>query len=58
MQHRPQITTSLSELIRQLEALIDNYDPKNIQYSDGLSGYIKGLKQARHLAKNLLNKEL
>ncbi len=51
-------TTSLSELIDQLDAIIANYDPKNVQYSDGLSGYLRGLKQAKHLAQNLLNQEL
>jgi len=54
----PKTTTSLSELIDQLDAVIANYDPKNVQYSDGLSGYLKGLKQAKYLAQNLLNKEL
>jgi hypothetical protein len=51
-------TTSLSELIDQLDAVIANYEPKNLYYSDGLRGYVKGLKQARHLAQNLLNREL
>jgi hypothetical protein len=54
----PKMTASLSELIDQLDAIIANYDPKNIQYSDGLSGYLKGLKQAKHLAENLIDKEL
>lgn len=51
-------TNSLSELIDQLDAIIANYDPKNVQYSDGLSGYLRGLKQAKHLAQNLINQEL
>jgi len=54
----PKMTASLSELIDQLDAIVANYDPKNVQYSDGLSGYLKGLKQAKYLAQNLLNKEL
>lgn len=50
--------TSLSELIQQLTKLIDNYQPHQMNYSDGLRGYVNGLKEARHLAENLLNKEL
>lgn len=50
--------TSLSELLSQLDKLIDNYEPVKYEYSDGVRGYVKGLKQARHLAQNLLNNEL
>ena len=51
-------TTSLSELIDQLTALISNYDGRNTQLSDGLRGYIQGLREARHLAQNLHDREL
>lgn len=51
-------TTSLSELIEQLDKLISLYEPHKLQYSDGLRGYVSGLREARHLAQNLLNKEL
>lgn len=51
-------TTSLSELIDQLTAIIANYDARNSQLSDGLRGYIQGLREARHLAQNLHDREL
>jgi len=50
-------TTSLYELIEQLDKLIVQHS-QNLSYSDGLRGYVNGLKEARHLAQNLLNKEL
>ena len=52
------VTTSLSELIEQLDTLINAYKPHQLNYSDGTRGYVNGLKEARHLAQNLLNKEL
>ena len=51
-------TTSLFELIDQLTALISNYDGRNTELSDGLRGYIQGLREARHLAQNLQDREL
>jgi hypothetical protein len=51
-------TGSLSELIDQIDAIVANYPIKNVNLSDGLRNYLNGLKQARHLAQNLLNKEL
>jgi hypothetical protein len=51
-------TTCLSDLISQLNALIANYEGRNSQLSDGLRGYIQGLKEARHLAQNLHDREL
>jgi len=51
-------TTSLFELIEQLEKLIAKHSTQALSYSDGLRGYVNGLKEARHLAQNLLNKEL
>ena len=51
-------TTCLFELITQLNALIANYEGRNSQLSDGLRGYIQGLKEARHLAQNLHDREL
>jgi hypothetical protein len=51
-------TTSLSDLIIQLNALIANYEGRNSQLSDGLRGYIQGLREARHLAQNLHDREL
>jgi hypothetical protein len=49
---------SLKTLIDQLDAIAANYEPKNVQMSDGLRNYLRGLRQARHLAQNLLDKEL
>lgn len=54
--HNP--TTSLSELIAQLDSILDKYPRSNIQLSDGLRNYLNGIRQARHLAENLLNREL
>ncbi len=51
-------TTSLSELIEQLDAIVGQYPEKNVNMSDGLRNYLNGIKQARHLAQNLLNREL
>jgi hypothetical protein len=51
-------TTCLSDLITQLSALIANYEGRNSQLSDGLRGYIQGLREARHLAQNLHDREL
>jgi len=52
------VTTSLSELIEQLDKIIEVYKPHQLNYSDGTRGYVNGLKEARHLAQNLLNREL
>jgi len=55
---RATVTTSLSELIEQLDAILSKYPEKNVQMSDGLRNYLNGIRQARHLAENLLNREL
>ncbi len=49
---------SLKTLIEQLDSIASNYNEKNVQMSDGLRNYLRGLRQARHLAQNLLDKEL
>ena len=51
-------TDSLSELIDQLDTIINQYPTHNVNMSDGLRNYLNGIKQARHLAENLLNREL
>jgi exonuclease VII small subunit len=51
-------TTSLFDLIQQLDAIISSYPTENVNLSDGLRNYLNGIKQAKHLAENLLNKEL
>ena len=55
---KTQETTSLFELIEQLDSIISQYREKNVQMSDGLRNYLNGIRQARHLAENLLNREL
>jgi hypothetical protein len=55
---KSQETTSLSELIEQLDGILKQYPEKNVQMSDGLRNYLNGIRQARHLAENLLNREL
>jgi len=55
---RAQAATSLSELIEQLDAIVGQYPEKNVNMSDGLRNYLNGIKQARHLAQNLQNREL
>jgi hypothetical protein len=51
-------TTCLSELIEQLDSIINSYSEQNVNISDGLRNYLNGIKQARYLAQNLLNREL
>jgi hypothetical protein len=55
---KSQETTSLSELIEQLDSIMNQYREKNVQMSDGLRNYLNGIRQARHLAQNLLDREL
>jgi hypothetical protein len=50
--------TSLFELIEQLDSILRGYKEQNVNMSDGLRNYLNGIKQARHLAQNLLNREL
>lgn len=54
----PTTTGSLSELIEQLDSILGGYKEQNVNMSDGLRNYLNGIKQARHLAQNLLNREL
>jgi hypothetical protein len=54
----PTTTDSLSELVEQLDSILGAYKEQNINMSDGLRNYLNGIKQARHLAQNLLNREL
>lgn len=54
----PKTTGSLSELIEQLDSILGGYKEQNVNMSDGLRNYLNGIKQARHLAQNLLNREL
>lgn len=54
----PTTTGSLSELIEQLDSILGVYKEQNVNMSDGLRNYLNGIKQARHLAQNLLNREL
>jgi hypothetical protein len=50
--------TSLFELIEQLDFILKKYPEKNVNMSDGLRSYLSGIREAKHLAENLLNKEL
>jgi hypothetical protein len=54
----PKTTDSLFELIEQLDSILGGYKEQNVNMSDGLRNYLNGIKQARHLAQNLLNREL
>ena len=54
----PTTTDSLSELVEQLDSILGAYKEQNVNMSDGLRNYLNGIKQARHLAQNLLNREL
>jgi hypothetical protein len=54
----PKTATSLFELIEQLDSILGGYKEQNVNMSDGLRNYLNGIKQARHLAQNLLNREL
>ena len=54
----PTATDSLSELIEQLDSILGGYKEQNVNMSDGLRNYLNGIKQARHLAQNILNREL
>jgi hypothetical protein len=54
----PKTATSLFELIEQLDSILGAYKEQNVNMSDGLRNYLNGIKQARHLAQNLLNREL
>jgi len=50
--------TSLFELIEQLNFILSKYPERNVNMSDGLRNYLSGMREAKHLAENLLNKEL
>jgi hypothetical protein len=48
----------MRELIDQIDAILASYSAEKANQSDGLRGYLQGLRQVRHLAENLINKEL
>jgi hypothetical protein len=54
----PKTTGCLFELVEQLDSILGGYKEQNVNMSDGLRNYLNGIKQARHLAQNILNREL